>query len=249
MSVWGRLGSFLLVLLGTFGTAYAVGEKLPGHTHSHGPARLALASPTDGAYRLVTDDLGTATFHLEHHGMPVTSFDLVHGALLHTIIVRPDLTGFRHVHPDIAADGRWKVTLDQPGPWHIVFESTPKGSASAVIVATDIEGPTVASAPLPLPNDVVVTHGLRIVRSELTFSVTGSDGSPALGLEPYLGQPAHLVALRSGDLAYVHLHPMMNMVGAFMFGTKLPQPGTYRLFLQFGLDGEVITVPFTVVQP
>jgi len=79
--------------------------------------------------------------------------------------------------------------------------------------------------------------------------VASVDGSPVSGLEPYLGQPAHLVALRSSDLAYVHLHPMMNMVSAFMFGTKLPQPGTYRLFLQFGYHGEVLTVPFTVVQP
>jgi hypothetical protein len=256
MSLWGRLGSFLLVLLGTFGTAYAVGEKMPGHTHTHGPARLALASSTDGAYALVVDDLGgadkgpgTATFHLEHHGMPVTGFSLVHGALLHTIISRPDLTGFQHVHPDIAADGRWKVTFDQPGPWHVVFESTPKGSSNAVIVATDVKGSVVADTPLPAPNDVVTIKDLRIVRSGVTFSVARIDGAPVSGLEPYLGQPAHLVALRSSDLAYVHLHPMMNMVSAFMFGTKLPQPGTYRLFLQFGYQGEVLTVPFTVVQP
>jgi len=29
-----RLGSFALVLAGTFGTAYAIGERLPGHNHS-----------------------------------------------------------------------------------------------------------------------------------------------------------------------------------------------------------------------
>jgi hypothetical protein len=256
MSVWSRLGSFLLVLLGTFGTAYAVGEKMPGHTHTHGPARVVLASTTDGGYTLVVDDLGgadkgagTATFHLEHKGSPVTSFSMVHAALLHTIIARPDLTGFQHVHPDIAADGRWKVTLSQPGPWHIVFESTPKGQSNAVVVATDIKGSTSANSPLPAPNDVVTVKDLRIVRSGLTFSVATLDGSAPSGLEPYLGQPAHLVALRSGDLAYAHLHPMMNMLNAYMFGTKLPLSGTYRLFLQFGYRGDVLTVPFTVVQP
>lgn len=255
MSVWGRLGSFLLVLLGTFGTAYAVGEKVPGHSHTHGPARLVAPSSVDGAYSLVVDDLGgadqgpgTATFHLEHHGMPVTDFQMVHGALLHTVIVRPDVSGFQHVHPDIAADGRWKVTFDRPGPWHVVFESTPKGSSAAVVVSTDIEGSESADTPLPSPNDVVTVNGLRIVRSDLTFSVATVDGSPVSGLEPYLGQPAHLVAVRAGDLAYVHLHPSMNMVNAFMFGTTLPQPGTYRLFLQFGYRGDVLTVPFTVIQ-
>ncbi|MEI8238712.1 MAG: hypothetical protein WCI22_04775 [Actinomycetota bacterium] len=256
MSVWARLGSFLLVLLGTFGTAYAVGEKLPGHTHIHGPARLALASPTDGAYRLVVDDLagadsgpGTSTFHLEHHGMPVTSFALVHAALLHVVIVRPDLTGFQHVHPDIAANGRFNVVFDQPGPWHVVFESTPKGASAAVIVATDIPGSAAASSALPQALDDVSTHGLRIVRSGLTFSVSTAGGQPVEGLEPYLGQAAHLVAIRTGDLAYVHLHPTMNMVSAFMFANSLPKPGVYRVFLQFGYQGEVLTVPFTVVQP
>jgi hypothetical protein len=39
------------------------------------------------------------------------------------------------------------------------------------------------------------------------------------------------------------------MTGMMMFGTTMPQPGTYRLFLQFGHNGKVLTVPFTVVQP
>jgi hypothetical protein len=34
-----------------------------------------------------------------------------------------------------------------------------------------------------------------------------------------------------------------------MFGSALPEAGTYRLFLQFGHDGDVVTVPFTVTQP
>ena len=29
-----RLGAFALLLAGTFGTAYAVGEMLPGHSHT-----------------------------------------------------------------------------------------------------------------------------------------------------------------------------------------------------------------------
>lgn len=30
-----RLGAFALLLAGTFGTAYAVGEMLPGHSHTN----------------------------------------------------------------------------------------------------------------------------------------------------------------------------------------------------------------------
>jgi hypothetical protein len=42
---------------------------------------------------------------------------------------------------------------------------------------------------------------------------------------------------------------MSEMDGMFMFGDTLPQPGTYRLFLQFGHNGTLLTIPFTVAQP
>jgi hypothetical protein len=211
-----------------------------------------------GGYRLITDGIAgagglprTATFHLEmSDGMPVTEFTEVHGALLHVVVVRPDVSGFQHIHPEIAADGSWQVPFDQPGKWHVVFESSPKGASSSVVVSANVDDEVAVDAvTLPEPDDDVTINGLRVVRNGLTFAVTAADGSIAVGLEPYLGQAAHLVALRQGDLAYVHLHPQMDMVGGFMFGTVLPQPGTYRLFLQFGHNGEVLTVPFTVVQP
>ncbi len=42
--------------------------------------------------------------------------------------------------------------------------------------------------------------------SEVTLGVV-RDGQPVTDLEPYLGAYGHLVALRSGDLAYLHVHP------------------------------------------
>jgi hypothetical protein len=89
---------------------------------------------------------------------------------------------------------------------------------------------------------------LTIVRHDLSFTVTGKDGRPASALEPFLGQPAHLIAIRQGDLAYNHLHPDAGSSSTFSFAGQLPS-GTDRLFLQFGYKGEVRTVPFTVVQP
>ena len=40
----------------------------------------------------------------------------------------------------------------------------------------------------------------------LTLTVT-KDGQPVTDLQPYLGAYGHLVALRAGDLAYLHVHP------------------------------------------
>ena len=46
-------------------------------------------------------------------------------------------------------------------------------------------------------------HGRRRVAARLTVS---RDGAP-VAVQPYLGAFGHLVALREGDLAYLHVHP------------------------------------------
>lgn len=62
--------------------------------------------------------------------------------------------------------------------------------------------------------------------------------------EPYLGAGGHLVALREGDLAFLHVHPTENGDSAG-FAATFPTTGRYRLFLQFKHDGHVRTVAFT----
>jgi hypothetical protein len=49
------------------------------------------------------------------------------------------------------------------------------------------------------------------------------------------------VALREGDLAFLHVHP----VDGLGFMATFPSPGRYRLFLQFEHEGEVRTAAFT----
>ena len=72
-------------------------------------------------------------------------------------------------------------------------------------------------------------------------------------LDPYLEAYGHLVALRVGDLAYLHVHPE----GApgdgrtppgpdVTFSAQVPTAGTYRLFLDFSHGGRVHTAEFTV---
>jgi hypothetical protein len=56
----------------------------------------------------------------------------------------------------------------------------------------------------------------------------------------------HLVALRDGDLAYSHVHPLERAEpGRVAFDAHLAS-GAYRLFLQFKVHGRVFTAPFTV---
>ncbi len=260
-----RLGSFALVLAGTFGTAYAIGERLPGHNHSvtaghhhaHGTTSPVAPGFEMNGFQLITEtiDGDGATFHLrDPNGDAVTEFAHSHGAFLHAVLIRPDLSDFQHVHPVIDAGGSWTVTITAPGQWHLVFESLPvvdgTEAAQPIIVTADIDDETVvATVPLPTADDSVAVDGLVVTRDGFVFTVTNADGSAATGLEPYLEQVAHLVAIRQGDLAYKHLHPMDSAAGTLDFGSGLTAAGTYRLFLQFGHSGSVLTVPFTVVIP
>jgi len=280
--VASRLGAFTLLLAGTFGTAYAVGEKLPGHSHtstddhaedehatdehsidedSHDHSEMDMGGPVppgfeNGGFQLVTDGVsdGTATFHLKAaDGTTVTDFTEAHGAVLHTIVIRPDLSDFNHVHPTIGADGSWSVEMPASGPWHVVFDSTPTGASGPIVVSANLDDEVaIDTVALPAPDDTaevdtVEGDDMVITRVGFTFMLATADGGPVTGLELYLGQSSHLVAIRQGDLAYTHLHPSADMPDMFMFGGGITEPGTYRMFLQFGRNGEVLTVPFTVV--
>ena len=76
------------------------------------------------------------------------------------------------------------------------------------------------------------------------------DGRPLADVEPYLGADGHLVALREGDLAFLHVHPEeSDAPGAIRFAAALPSAGRYRLFLQFKHDGRVRTVAHTLEVP
>jgi len=80
------------------------------------------------------------------------------------------------------------------------------------------------------------------------------DGRPVTDLQPYLGAFGHLVALRSTDLAYLHVHPE----GApgdgrtppgpeVAFHAEVPTAGTYGLYFDFQIDGVVRTAQFTAI--
>lgn len=254
-----RLVAFVLVIFGSFGTAYAVGRRLPGNPeskpHTHGKPVASPIPPgfTVDGYTLVNDaNQPTASAVALHvrgpDGHRVTQYAESHGATLHVVLIRPDLSGFQHVHPDISADGTFVVPLEH-GKWHIVVDGQPAGTASPIVLSTNVddEVPTDAVT-LPHPADEVTVDDLTVTRHGLAFTVTGKDGSAVQGLEPYLGQAAHLIVIRKGDLAYQHLHPVDTTSATFAFDGTIPA-GTYRYFLQFGYRGAVQTAAFTVVQP
>ena len=99
---------------------------------------------------------------------------------------------------------------------------------------------------------VTLDDDLTTAGGPLTLRVS-RDGTPVTDLDPYLGAYGHLVALRTGDLAYLHVHPGgepgdgVTAPGPDVtFHAQAPSPGVYRLFLDFRHEGVVRTAEFTV---
>ncbi|WBB55187.1 hypothetical protein [Verrucosispora sp. WMMD573] len=194
----------------------------------------------------------------------VTRFAVVHEKPMHVIVVRRDLSGYQHLHPTMAVDGTWSVplTLPSPGIWRAYADFTAvagDGRQTATTLGVDLVTPG-GYTPRDLPRPATETRvddftveyrgvpqpGLTV---PLDFRVTGADGA-APALEPYLGAYGHLVALREGDLGYLHVHPEAELVdGAIRFWLTTPAPGRYRLYLDFATGGEVRTAEFTVSVP
>ncbi|GAA1247170.1 MULTISPECIES: hypothetical protein [Streptomyces] len=192
-------------------------------------------------------------------GRKVTAYRTEHGKQLHLIVASRDLTVYRHLHPARAADGTWKTPVELPkaGGYRVFADFTPQAEKEGLTLGADL---AVAGkyAPRDLPAasrtagagdgyEVRLSGGLGAgSASELTLSVA-KNGKPVTDLQPYLGSYGHLVALRSGDLAYLHVHPNKGGPGPEVsFTATAPSTGTYRLFLDFKHNGTVRTAEFTV---
>jgi hypothetical protein len=202
-------------------------------------------------------------------GSPLTSYVETHTKELHLIVVRRDLTTFQHVHPSRSADGTWSVPVDltSPGSYRVLADFRPRGLDRSLTLGADltVDG-DVVTAPLPGAEPTAdAGDGYTVTLSgspragqetELTMAVA-YDGAPVTDLQPYLAAFGHLVALRTGDLAYLHVHPSGDhqvsdgSTGGpeISFLTTFPTAGTYRLFLDVKVGGTVRTAAFTVEVP
>jgi hypothetical protein len=211
---------------------------------------------------------GELTFEiLTDDGEPLTAFAESHEKDLHLITVRSDGSRFRHVHPVLdAASGTWSMPWewDAAGTYRMYADFAPDvADAPAKVVLTrtvDVAG-DVTPVPVTGPKAGDEVDGFDVAldgdlvagaSSELTVTVT-RDGEPATALQPYLGAFGHLVALRHGDLAYLHVHAEGDEPEAgdtsgpsISFMAEPPTTGLYLLYLDFQVDGKVHTAEFVV---
>jgi len=187
----------------------------------------------------------TLRFTIDGADGPVRDFAVEHEKRMHLIVVRRDGTGFQHLHPTMAADGTWStpVTLPDAGAYR-VFADFKRGENETLAADLTVDGDADYRT-LSERTDVDTTDGYSVAIDEhdgtLAFTIT-RDGKP-VETEPYLGAGGHLVALREGDLAYLHVHPVDGH--GVEFETELDPDSRYRLYLQFKHEGKVHTAEFT----
>lgn len=195
---------------------------------------------------------------VDERGQRVRDFDIEHTKRMHLIVVRRDLTAFQHLHPVQTADGYWttSLTLSDAGSYRVFADFSHDGKKTTLADDLTVDGQFDAQ-PLPDPASTTTTDDGYTVQlaagtlrageeSALRFTVL-QDGR-RIQVEPYLGANGHLVALRQGDLAFLHVHPTAEQGDqAITFDATFPTPANYRLFLQFKADGVVHTAAFTQV--
>jgi hypothetical protein len=248
--------------------AHATDETTHGTAHepaAHEPAGLEVSS--DGySLRMSPSQLERRQarelrFTVETDGEAVTDFDELHERRLHLIVVRRDGAGFRHLHPEMDAAGTWTVPIEfgEAGVYRAFADFSVEGEQQTIATDLFVSGGEFEAPPFPAPEPVDETHGYEVrleaadpvagERSELRFTVS-RHGRPVEDLTPYLGAKGHLVALREGDLAFLHVHPEEGQELAaeeIEFAATFPTPGSYHLYLQFRHEGTVRTAEFTVV--
>jgi hypothetical protein len=265
-----KLALFGLVAIGVFGASFDVGNaadplglskakpaELAGAMAMSGGALPGLASTDDGFTVVPVTDVLTGDRYrfriVDEDGAAITDFDKSHTKRMHLIVVRRDFVGFVHDHPTMAADGTWSTRLDLPesGAYRVFADFVVDGDKHTL--GTDLFGPgDFQPSPLPAATSIarldggyeVELHGnvLAAEESELEFTIR-RNGRVVTDISDYLGAKGHLVALRDGDLAYLHVHADEDRLA---FESEFPSRGKYRLFLQFDHGGQIRTAPFTI---
>jgi hypothetical protein len=242
-------------------------ESHGGHEAEQVPAGLGISG---GGYtlRLGSDqfergEAGQLRFAIEDaDGHAVTGFDELHERRMHLIVVRRDGAEFRHLHPEMDAAGTWTVPVefDAPGVYRAFADFSAEGQQETLAADVFVSGGAFTAQPFPASSPVDRSAGYEVrlqtdelragEHSQLTFAVRRG-GEEVADLAPYLGAKGHLVALREGDLAFLHVHPEEEQGEAneIVFNASFPTAGRYRLYLQFRHEGAVRTVEYTVEVP
>lgn len=166
-------------------------------------------------------------------GARVKNFVLNHEKLFHLFIVSADMNEYQHIHPQLEADGSFKVetVLPRTGLYKLHSDFFPSGGTIQVLhreLATAGYRPSRATpARAALVADTSFTKtvdGMKISLDwgggELTPGAfvrlkyrlaDAQTGEPVRDLEPYLGAWGHTLILDADQSDYLHSHPTESL--------------------------------------
>jgi hypothetical protein len=161
-------------------------------------------------------------------GARVRNYVLNHEKLFHLFIVSADMKEYQHIHPQLEADGSFKVetVLPRAGLYKLHSDFFPTGGTLQVLhrelaTAGYQAGRTPARAVLDADTSFTKTiDGMKIsldwgggelvpgafVRLKYRLA-DAQTGEPVRNLEPYLGAWGHTLILNADQSDYLHSHP------------------------------------------
>ena len=191
-----------------------------------------------------------------------------HTERVHAMVVDPSLQDYQHVHPQPAGpEGHYLVEMTprKAGPYKVYLDFIPLTTNRRTLLET---GFAVAGTPGEPATGIRLEQseeGMRyefvslnerlVTGEELTFrlEVEPTDGSPTR-FTPVMDSYAHVVAFDGARTGFAHLHPVNPLVTGqnpenpdLRFPFKFDQPGYYRVWTQFIVNGQHTFVPFDLM--
>ena len=186
---------------------------------------------------------------------------------MHMVVVSNDLRFFDLVQASYKSSQNVEVKpkFPAPGDYTVFSDYNPSGEKEQISVEkVSIPG----EVPFPrelesfgktkILSDTVIDLSLSETNIKSGKKVTlkfdlkqAKNNKPVKDLKTYLGQKANLVVIKSssslGENDYIDTENIKKSPNNQLhFTTKFPQPGTYKLWLQFNRNGKVKTAEFWV---
>jgi hypothetical protein len=229
---------------------------------AHDPSeRVSLEPVVEGGFTAGTFNYTFQMIDLKRNTL-IADTDLLvtHEKKLHFFIYDTALKNLQHLHPDYV-NGTWQiqVALPQNDNYWVWVEGQLAadqaeftGSNRLLITGgtpADTSAPNLNEARTGADGDSVVTlsndpiQAGKMAMLMVTFSHL--DGT-APNITPYLGMMGHAIVVSSDEDGLYHEHCMADGMGMLMLHHNLPEPGNYRVWIQFMDGGSLKMVPLAV---
>ncbi len=195
-----------------------------------------------------------------HKALTERDLKITNTKMMHFIAYDTSRNEFNHVHP--AFDGRvWNVDLNLlvNGEYFFWVQSQLlDGTDFSVFAKAQVLNGKPMLPVTPLLDTRSASDGMTTLtldnsnlkagtQAMLTYKVSRLDGKAAL-ITPYLGSIAHVIAVSPDADELIHVHPMaMNDPNSGMIHATFPTAGDYRIWVQLMDQGELKTIPLSVV--